>query len=74
MIASFALAAGSIFGLWLVSRWPRVGWTVCMFMEIPWVIYAYLSDVPGLAVLCGFYFIVYAYNLFRTKRDSTKQE
>ena len=53
------LACGSMFGLWLAGRNPRAGWLWCLFMEIPWLIYAFNIGEMGLAFLCGAYFFVY---------------
>jgi hypothetical protein len=64
---SFLLAAGSIAGLYFVKRNPRLGWGWCLFMEVPWVIYALTIGQPALAVLCAFYAAVYANNLRGTK-------
>jgi hypothetical protein len=68
---SFLLAAGSIFGLWLVGRNPRIGWAWCLGMEVPWVVYALSIGQPALAVLCAFYAGVYAINLRKTSKPNT---
>ncbi len=43
-------------------------------MEIPWTIYAIMIKQYGLAVLCGFYAVVYAYNLHKTKKHPFVEE
>ena len=51
---SFLLAAGSIVGLYLVTRNPILGWSWCALMELPWSYYAYRIGVDvgyGLLVL-----------------------
>lgn len=63
---SFLLAAGSIIGLYLVTRNPILGWSWCALMEVPWSYYAYRIGVDagyGLLVLCLFYLAVYLVNL-----------
>lgn len=63
----FALAAGSIYGLWLVSKSPKAGWRWCMLMEIPWVIWAVSVEAWGFLVLCLVYAGVYGHNLMKAR-------
>jgi hypothetical protein len=62
LIWSFLLAAGSIFGLWLVSKNERNGWKFCLFMEIPWSIWAIWLEQWGFLMLCIAYAVVYWHN------------
>jgi hypothetical protein len=66
---SFVLAAGSIAGLWIVARNPKIGWGWCLAMEIPWVIYAFAIHQPALAILCLFYGGVYCVNLYKAHKS-----
>jgi len=62
---SFVLAAGSMTGLWIVSKRPLQGWIVLLAMEIPWCWYALATSQYGLGVLCVPYGIIYFTNTVR---------
>lgn len=66
----FVIAAGSIFGLWLVSKNPSAGWRWCAFMEIPWIIWAVTVEAWGFLVLCIVYAGVYVNNLVSSKKEA----
>jgi len=61
------LACGSLFGIWLAGRRPKIGWLWCMGMEIPWLIYAIKINQIGLALLGVVYFTMYLLNGMKTK-------
>lgn len=65
---SFVLAAGSIAGLWLVSKRPTIGWAWCLAFEVPWTLYAFYVHQPALALLCAFYGLVYLNNLIKARK------
>lgn len=68
---SFILAGGSIFGLWLVSKNAKAGWSWCLFMEIPWSIWAIWLGQWGFLVLCLAYAGVYLNNLIGASKMET---
>jgi hypothetical protein len=63
VIWSFLLAAGSIFGIWLVSKNEKQGWRFSLFMEIPWSIWAIWLQQWGFLLLCVCYAGVYFLNM-----------
>lgn len=68
MLWSFALAAGSLSGLWVVGRRPLVGWVWLAVMEVAWVVYSIITDQFGLGLLCAAYLVMYSINSFRELR------
>jgi hypothetical protein len=66
---SFALAFGSMFGLWLTSRNPKAGWAWCIFMEFLWIFWAYWLEQWGFLLLCACYGGVYLYNLSKVTKE-----
>ena len=69
---SFILAAGSIGGLWIVSKRPGLGWAWILIMEFLWITYAALIRQWGFMVLCICYAIVYTYNLYKARSKNEK--
>ena len=69
---SFILAAGSIGGLWIVSKRPGLGWAWILIMEFLWITYAALIRQWGFMVLCICYAIVYTYNLYKARSGNEK--
>ena len=65
MIWQFLLAAGSIFGIWMVSKNERAGWGWCAMMEVPWTIWEVSVEAWGFMILCWLYFGIYTHNLVR---------
>lgn len=59
---SFALAAGSIFGIWLVTRRPKFGWYWCFGMEGLWILWGALTKQWGILALCCCYAFIYVHN------------
>jgi|APGre2960657404_1045060.scaffolds.fasta_scaffold155117_2 hypothetical protein len=70
---SFVLAAGSIGGLWVVSKKPTIGWAWTLIMEFLWVTYAALIGQWGFMVLCICYAIVYTFNLYKSRRTNVEK-
>lgn len=64
---SFVLAAGSIGGLWIVSKKPTIGWLWTLIMEFLWITYAFIIKQWGFMTLCICYAIVYTYNLYKAR-------
>jgi len=69
---SFVLAAGSIGGLWIVSKHPALGWLWTLIMEFLWITYSILNQQWGFMTLCICYAIVYTYNLYKARSKSEK--
>ena len=67
-VLSFFLAAGSIGGLWIISKNAPLGWLWTLIMEFLWVFYSFLTKQWGLLVLCLCYGIVYSYNLYKSRK------
>jgi len=67
---SFILAAGSIGGLWIISKRPGLGWAWTLIMEFLWITYSILNKQWGFMVLCICYAIVYTYNLYKARRNN----
>lgn len=65
---SVVLAFGSMVGLWIVARNAIKGWAWCLAMEVPWTIYSFAIKQYGLAILCIFYAVVYARNMYKSIR------
>ena len=70
---SFVLAAGSIGGLWVVSKKPTIGWAWILIMEFLWITYAALIRQWGFMVLCICYAIVYTFNLYKTRSKNVEK-
>lgn len=70
---SFVLAAGSIGGLWIVSKHPTLGWLWTLIMEFLWITYSILNQQWGFMTLCICYAIVYTYNLYKARSKSDKK-
>lgn len=70
---SFILAAGSIGGLWIVSKKPTLGWAWTLIMEFLWITYAALIKQWGFMTLCICYAIVYTYNLYKARRNNVQK-
>ena len=70
---SFVLAAGSIGGLWIVSKKPTIGWAWTLIMEFLWIAYAALIRQWGFMVLCICYAIVYTFNLYKTRSQNAEK-
>jgi hypothetical protein len=64
---SFALAFGSLVGLWIVGKNPKVGWFVLAVMEVLWIVWSIRIGQAGLGLLCGAYFVMYCFNLGRSR-------
>lgn len=60
---SYLLAAGSLAGLYLVSKQPRTGWAVLAVMETLWVAWSIWTGVYALGLLCTAYLTLYVFNL-----------
>ena len=69
-LIQFALAAGSITGLWIVSKNPIAGWRWCAIMEIPWTVWAVSVDAWGFMVLCWLYGGIYTRNLWKARNHA----
>ena len=69
---SFVLAAGSIGGLWIVSKHPTLGWLWTLIMEFLWITYSFLTQQWGFMTLCICYAIVYTYNLYKARSKNEK--
>jgi hypothetical protein len=74
MYWSFALAAGSMTGLWIAGKRPMQGWIVLLGMEVLWCWYSVATKQYGLGVLCLAYGIIYCANTIREwKRNNGQQ-
>jgi len=62
---SFALAAGSMTGLWIAGKRPLQGWLVLLIMEVLWCWYSVATKQYGLGILCLAYGIIYLANTIR---------
>jgi hypothetical protein len=65
---SFILAGGSLLGLWVVGKRPRLGWAMLAVMEVAWVVWSLRIGQLGLGLLCAAYFGLYCLNLVRARR------
>jgi hypothetical protein len=64
-VLSFALAAGSLSGLWIVGKRPLAGWVFLACMEVLWIAYSVYTKQYGLSFLCIAYGILYSFNTYR---------
>lgn len=74
MIWSFLLAFGSMFGMWLVPKRPRLGWAWSLGMEVPWTIWGIWLEQWGFVMLSAMFAGVYAKNLRQAVRETATED
>ena len=66
---SWGLSAIGIFGLYIAGRKLWWGWLVGIGVQIPWIIYAVVTDQPGFIASGLAYGLVYARNALDWYRE-----
>lgn len=69
---SYALAAVGIFGLYLAGKKNAWGWALGFLVQIPWVVYAVLTEQYGFIVSAIAYGYVYAKNFLVWRKEENE--
>lgn len=74
LVWSLVLAGVGIFGLYLAGSKNKWGWTVGLFAQILWFVFAIATKQYGFTVSAMAYGWVYARNYIRWRNDKRKEE